>query len=89
MKDLNEQLEKAREGIASDNGKTSASSSEMAEPSTSKPSPASGTHPPKPFGRMVSQDAASTRYVSSGFWSRVSDEVCAFLDTIQPRVATE
>lgn len=30
----------------------------------------------KHFGRMVVQDANQSRYVSSGFWSRVSDEVC-------------
>jgi hypothetical protein len=29
----------------------------------------------KPFGRLVLQDANRSRYVSSGFWSRVNDEV--------------
>jgi hypothetical protein len=29
----------------------------------------------KEFGRLVLQDASSSRYVSSGFWSRVNDEV--------------
>ena len=29
----------------------------------------------KKFGRLVSQDASRSRYVSSGFWSRVNDEV--------------
>lgn len=29
----------------------------------------------KHFGRLVVQDADRSRYVSSGFWSRVSDEV--------------
>lgn len=28
------------------------------------------------FGRLVLQDASRTHYVSSGFWSRVDDEVC-------------
>jgi hypothetical protein len=27
------------------------------------------------FGRLVLQDASRTHYVSSGFWSRVDDEV--------------
>ncbi len=27
------------------------------------------------FGRLVVQDASRSRYVSSGFWSRVNDEV--------------
>ena len=30
----------------------------------------------KQFGRLVPQDAKRSRYVSSGFWSRVNDEVC-------------
>jgi hypothetical protein len=29
----------------------------------------------KQFGRLVLQDASHSRYVSSGFWSRVNDEV--------------
>lgn len=30
----------------------------------------------KQFGRLVVQDTSRSRYVSSGFWSRVHDEVC-------------
>lgn len=30
----------------------------------------------KNFGRLVLQDGNRSRYVSSGFWSRVNDEVC-------------
>jgi hypothetical protein len=29
----------------------------------------------KQFGRMVLQDGSQSRYISSGFWSRVNDEV--------------
>jgi len=29
----------------------------------------------KAFGRLVVQDANRSRYVSSGFWSRINDEV--------------
>ena len=29
----------------------------------------------KKYGRLVSPDASRSRYVSSGFWSRVNDEV--------------
>ena len=36
----------------------------------------------KQFGRLVVQDTSRSRYVSSGFWSRVNDEVC------QPVVVT-
>lgn len=32
----------------------------------------------KQFGRLVLQDARCRRYVSSGFWSRVNDEVVRF-----------
>ena len=39
-------------------------------------SPATSTSSvPKQFGRLVLQDANRSRYVSSGFWSRVNDEV--------------
>lgn len=30
----------------------------------------------KQFGRLVVQNASRSRYVSSGFWSRINDEVC-------------
>ena len=30
----------------------------------------------KQLGRLVPQDASRNRYVSSGFWSRINDEVC-------------
>lgn len=33
----------------------------------------------KQFGRLVLQDTSRSRYVSSGFWSRVNDEVSRFL----------
>lgn len=36
----------------------------------------------KQFGRMVLQDASRSRYVSSGFWSRVDDEVCGLLNCL-------
>ena len=40
-------------------------------------SPGTDTGPiRKQFGRLVLQDANRSRYVSSGFWSRVDDEVC-------------
>lgn len=30
------------------------------------------------FGRLIFEDANHSRYVGSGFWSRVNDEVCIF-----------
>ncbi len=42
--------------------------------STASDPPSSHVH--EQFGRMVLDDASRSRYVSSGFWSRVNDEVC-------------
>ena len=39
----------------------------------------------KQVGRLVYQDASRSRYVSSGFWSRVNDEVCQpLVDVLSP-----
>jgi hypothetical protein len=40
----------------------------------------------KHFGRLVLQDTSQSRYVSSGFWSRVNDEVVkpAFIVSFLP-----
>jgi hypothetical protein len=49
-----------------------------------KTSPATNTSSvQKQFGRLVLQDASHSRYVSSGFWSRVNDEVSQ-LDMVTP-----
>ena len=64
VKDLNSQLEHAR---ASSSPGTADSSS----PATST------TDTQRHFGRLVLQHPDRSRYVSSGFWSRVSDEVRA------------
>ncbi|KFY08118.1 hypothetical protein V492_06517 [Pseudogymnoascus sp. VKM F-4246] len=39
------------------------------------PTTASNTGLPNQFGRLVLQDAGHSRYVSSGFWSRINDEI--------------
>ena len=36
----------------------------------------------KEFGRLVLQDVGSSRYVSSGFWARVNDEVSEHFVTV-------
>jgi hypothetical protein len=38
----------------------------------------------KQFGRMVLLDASRSRYVSSGFWSRVNDEVSRLVVVVTP-----
>lgn len=39
------------------------------------------------FGRLVLQDANRSRYVSSGFWSRVNDEVGGRADRQPPSLS--
>lgn len=74
VKELRSQLEQANAAVA----RSAASSSGVN-------SPESSTHGrddtvdgevQEPFGRLVLQDRTRSRYVSSGFWSRVEDEVC-------------
>lgn len=82
VKDLKDQLERARAasssaGDASSGGNSPGSSSQDRDAGYRRHSPSavdvSSAH--KQFGRMVIQDASHSRYVSSGFWSRVADEV--------------
>ena len=82
VKDLSGQLEQAHAAASSAGG----SSSEVSSPGSSAQdrdakhqrhtSPDVDTSSvQKQFGRLVIQDASRSRYVSSGFWSRVNDEV--------------
>lgn len=67
VKELSGQLEEARAATHStDGGSSGVDSPESSTQDTS-------VH--KQFGRLVLQDANRSRYVSSGFWSRVNDEV--------------
>ena len=82
VKELTGQLEQARAAPASENGAPSASHaprSSNQEHDTEHQrgvSPASSaSNVQKQFGRLVLDDANRSRYVSSGFWSRVVDEV--------------
>ena len=76
VSELSGQLQQAR----------AAATSPLNTPATSNPNrnveqprdPSPATHSGnvhKDFGRLVSQDASRRRYVSSGFWSRIDDEV--------------
>lgn len=82
VKELGGQLEQARAAASSGDGGSSGLASRGG--STHDPdaehqmgsSPATSTSSvQKQFGRLVLQDASRSRYVSSGFWSRINDEV--------------
>lgn len=83
VKELSGQLEQAHAAAASSAGD---GSSELNSPGSSTQDRDAdnqrGTSPAttsssvqKQFGRLVVQDANRSRYISSGFWSRVNDEV--------------
>ena len=82
VKQLRGQLEQAQAAASSAGG----GSSEVSSPGSSAQdrdaelqghiSPATNiSSVQKQFGRLVVQDASRSRYISSGFWSRVNDEV--------------
>ena len=80
VKELSGQLEEARSALstAADSASvihTPASSSvdRDAGHETDSSAPTSGIQ--KQFGRLVVQNASHSRYISSGFWSRVNDEL--------------
>lgn len=75
VKELSGQLEVANAAASSAAGSSpgaGGSSPGKSRDEDKHTSPA-GIH--KHFGRLVVQDPNRSRYVSSGFWSRVSDEV--------------
>jgi hypothetical protein len=78
VKDLSGQLEQANAAASSVAG----GSSEVNSPKSSSQDrdiDHQSDAIQKPFGRLVLQDANRSRYVSSGFWSRVTDEVCSLI----------
>lgn len=83
VKDLSEQLEHAHAAASSAGGGSSEANSpgsstqdRDAEHQSNASSALNTSSVQKQFGRLVVQDASHSRYVSSGFWSRVNDEVC-------------
>lgn len=83
VKDLSGQLKQAHEAASSGGGGSSGSNSPRssiqdrdAEHQRDTPSATNTSNVQKQFGKLVYQDASRSRYVSSGFWSRVNDEVC-------------
>lgn len=80
VKDLSGQLERAVAGSSSGVGSPASSSHDHS--TDVRGDDVSNTNNggvQKAFGRLVIQDSNRSRYVTSGFWSRVNDEVCSFL----------
>lgn len=82
VKELSGQLEQANAAASSAAGDSSGvnspeSSSHDRDTGHQKDAPldTNAGNIQKHFGRLVLQDANQSRYVSSGFWSRVNDEV--------------
>ncbi len=81
VKELSGQLEQAHVAASSADGGSSGfnspgSTQDRDAEHQRDTSPATNTSSiQKQFGRLVVQDPSRSRYVSSGFWSRVSDEV--------------
>ena len=77
VKELTGQLERAHAAAKSSNASSSnspgSSTHDIFEANISS---TNAGHMQQKFGRLVPQDASRTRYVDSGFWSWVSDEVC-------------
>jgi len=73
VKELSGQLEQANAAA----GSAAGGSSGVNSPSSNQDRDTDPQMDPlqKPFGRLVLQDANRSRYVGSGFWSRVDDEV--------------
>ena len=79
VKELSSQLEQARATAGSSGANTPESSTHWdrdVEHQRDVSSTTSTGGVQKQFGRLVPQDASRSRYVSSGFWSMVNDEVC-------------
>ncbi|KAI0545913.1 hypothetical protein F4679DRAFT_448701 [Xylaria curta] len=76
VKDLSSQLEQAHVAANSSTGNSPASSTQDREGDLHRSAPLTGTSSIRSqFGRLVLGDASRSRYVSSGFWSRVNDEL--------------
>lgn len=78
VKELSSQLEQARAAATSAAGGSSGANSTQDQDTDhqrSESPAASAANVQKQFGMLVLQDASRSRYVNSGFWSRVNDEV--------------
>ena len=71
VKELSGQLEQANAATSS----PGSSGDRDAEYQRDTSPPMNTSSVQKQFGRMVLQDSGRSRYVSSGFWSKIDDEV--------------
>ncbi|KAF4963271.1 hypothetical protein FSARC_8709 [Fusarium sarcochroum] len=75
VKELNGQLEVANAAASRGGSSEAASPPENRRDGASPSSTSTASDVQKHFGRMVLKDASRGRYVASGFWSRISDEL--------------
>ena len=77
VKDLSSQLEQAHalSNPSTGNSPASSTNDHDGEHRAATHSPAGGSSIQSQFGRLVLNDAGRSRYMSSGFWSHVNDEV--------------
>jgi len=93
VKELSAQLEQANASAARSNAGSSShgnspgssTNDRDADHQMDPSSTANTTAVQKHFGRLVLNDAGRSRYVSSGFWSRVNDEVAYPTDYLLTR----
>lgn len=75
VKELNIQLDQANAAKS-----PAASSSQPPSSSSQDQSPSNGlSGVQSQFGRLVIKNSNQSRYVGTGFWSKVNDEVCHFI----------
>ncbi|RSM18131.1 hypothetical protein CDV31_003053 [Fusarium ambrosium] len=75
VKELRGQLEQASAGASPAGSGSAQGNSPEGRRDASSPSTSTTSDVQKYFGRMVLQDGSRARYVASGFWSRISDEL--------------
>lgn len=89
VKEMSGQLEHAdisgRAGSSRVNSTGSSTHDRDADHQMDTSSTVNATELKQQFGRLILQDASRSRYVSSGFWSRVNDEVGRPTDYYQAR----
>ncbi|KAI1772995.1 fungal-specific transcription factor domain-containing protein [Hypoxylon cercidicola] len=77
VKELSSELEQARAAASASGGgsSTSGRSPESSNQDTDHHAESDVSNVQEQFGRLVLEDSCRSRYVSSGFWSRVHDEL--------------
>jgi hypothetical protein len=76
VKELSGQLEVANAAASRGASSDAPSPQDAVKDAASPSSTSTASDVQKHFGRMVIKDKNREKYVASGFWSRISDEVC-------------